>query len=303
MKSLQVGRRARTSLPESPPLVVVGAHRSGTSITTQMLAELGVFVGKRLDQNSEATYIQRLNRRILDEVGAHWSTPLLANEILERLREDGTLRSLSQSIGEYFGGPLFDLEYWGSWSGRSRPTSWGWKDPRNLLVMPVYEELFPSLRIVWVRRHPFDTARSLIARESRREHDFADLANGRSLRDEAGRAVRLIRGMPLASPAWRTGSLRGAVEISLEYAELHERIVPTLPHDVLTIEYHDLVGDSMATARRMADFLPGDAGSTAIAAAAARPHPASSGYRSDEVLVEFAEGEFADRLAALGYPS
>lgn len=286
---------------QQDPIVILGAHRSGTSLTTRMLAQLGVFVGSRLDSNAESAYMQRLNRRILDEVGAHWSTPLDARRVLEGAADDGVIADLALAIGEYLQGIWFDLEYWGSIRRTERPALWGWKDPRNILLLPVYRALFPTMRIVWVRRHPFDTARSLVTRGDRKAKEFEDVAFGGGRRDEARRAWRLLRGAPLASQAWRASSLLGAVELSLEYAELHEEVVPTLDYQVLRLDYQDLLGDPSRCVDRMVTFLEADVPASLTAQAAALPRAANPGYLEDEELVEMARGEFADRLRALGY--
>ena len=39
-----------------PPIVIIGMHRSGTSIVTRMLEQLGLFVGKKKDMNHEALF-------------------------------------------------------------------------------------------------------------------------------------------------------------------------------------------------------------------------------------------------------
>jgi len=39
-----------------PPIVIIGMHRSGTSIVTRMLGQLGLFVGKKKDMNHEALF-------------------------------------------------------------------------------------------------------------------------------------------------------------------------------------------------------------------------------------------------------
>lgn len=267
------------------------------------MAALGLFVGARLDQNSESTYIQRLNRRMLDELGSHWSTPLHAHAILQEARAEGVVKRLASTMGEYLQGTWFNLEYWGTVRGSRHRAPWGWKDPRNILLLPVYEEIFPSMRIVWVRRHPFDAARSLVTRESAREDHYEVVASGQARRDEARRAYQLIRGLPLASAAWRASSLRGAAEISLEYAELHESIVPKLQHEVLRLDYTDLVGSPLACTQRIARFLKVSDSSSAIETAAQIPQAASAGFRVDPELVALASGEFADRLAAVGYAS
>jgi hypothetical protein len=36
------------------PVIILGMHRSGTTMVTKLLEEVGLFVGDRLDENHEA---------------------------------------------------------------------------------------------------------------------------------------------------------------------------------------------------------------------------------------------------------
>lgn len=265
-----------------------------------MLAELGVFIGARVDQNAESTYMQRLNRRVLDEIGAHWSTPLEAHRIVSETLESGELNGLAQAIGEYLDGTWFDLEFWGV-RRRSRLLPWGWKDPRNILLLPLYRAVFGDMKIVWVRRHPMETARSLDVRESARQGDYASLASDAGIRQEAKRAMRLLRGMPLASPAWRTSSLRGAVELSIEYAELHHRILPAMPVELIQIDYSDLLRQPAETAALMAEFVGVSSTSAGVKAASRLPRQGPVTDFRDDIDLGCLSSEFGDRLRSLGY--
>ena len=61
----------------SSPVVVVGMHRSVTSLFTRLLAELGVFFGrtKNLNHNHEAMFFVELNQWIFRYAGATWGQP------------------------------------------------------------------------------------------------------------------------------------------------------------------------------------------------------------------------------------
>ena len=58
-----------------PPIIVLGAHRSGTSALSRVLDELGVFVGSRLDSNHESWFFLRLNVWLLSRCGGRWDHP------------------------------------------------------------------------------------------------------------------------------------------------------------------------------------------------------------------------------------
>ena len=90
---------ATTHTVGTAPILILGPHRAGTSLTARMLGEIGVFLGARVDQNAESTYFQRLNRNLLNEIGAHWSTPVTAVSILEeRARSAARLTALGAQV-------------------------------------------------------------------------------------------------------------------------------------------------------------------------------------------------------------
>jgi hypothetical protein len=68
-------RMQRNWIAPHPPIVIIGMHRSGTSMVTRMLESLGLFVGARKDSNCEARFFQRINRWLLDQTGSSWDNP------------------------------------------------------------------------------------------------------------------------------------------------------------------------------------------------------------------------------------
>ena len=58
-----------------PPVIVIGMHRSGTSMLTRFIQDLGVFMGKDLSENDESRFFMNLNRWILFQAGASWDVP------------------------------------------------------------------------------------------------------------------------------------------------------------------------------------------------------------------------------------
>ena len=80
------GRRAMTRLGKfeawlesSQPVIVIGMHRSGTTLLVRLLMEMGIYMGRKLLKNAESLYFQRLNREMFSSAGARWSVvdPLL----------------------------------------------------------------------------------------------------------------------------------------------------------------------------------------------------------------------------------
>ena len=41
------------------PIIITGKHRSGTSLLSKILIDQGIFMGSKLDSNSESIFFQR----------------------------------------------------------------------------------------------------------------------------------------------------------------------------------------------------------------------------------------------------
>src|SRR6185369_1404756 len=57
------------------PVIVIGMHRSGTTLLCQCLEKLGVFMGARKDENEEAFFFFRLNEWMFRQLDASWDNP------------------------------------------------------------------------------------------------------------------------------------------------------------------------------------------------------------------------------------
>ncbi|HZO90482.1 MAG TPA: sulfotransferase [Chthonomonadaceae bacterium] len=166
-----------------PPLIIVGMHRSGTSLVAGMLTILGVYLdpammppaeGERLsipdeqlrqDGYGEAQDFRLLNERLLARASASWD---YVEPFLQR-RDRPTFARLSLA--------RMQLATFGSLrSSFLRPLPpdyrgpWGWKDPRTSLTLPYWLRLFPEARILHVRRNPENVVNSL----QRRAHAWAE---------------------------------------------------------------------------------------------------------------------------------
>jgi hypothetical protein len=134
-------------------------HRSGTSLITRLLNLSGLYLGQEGDMeepaadNPEGYWENRkfvaINNALLAALGAGWdyAPGLGALEALEPER----LRKLGDQ------GRLLLREFEGC-------EPWGWKDPRNSLLVPFWGQLLPDLRFVICLRNPLDVAASLYRR-------------------------------------------------------------------------------------------------------------------------------------------
>lgn len=154
------------------PLIILGMHRSGTSMLTRILAANGLFVGHRLSQHSESLFFHALNVLMLRATNAEWDNPEPA---LHMMSDRARVEDLAHAIQTRPRG-LRSWNYLGSQSWRAGfrigphlAFPWGWKDPRTSLFLPVWLKLFPEAKLLRLRRHGIDVAASIVERELRRD--------------------------------------------------------------------------------------------------------------------------------------
>jgi len=117
------------------PIIIIGAHRSGTSATARALELVGLQIGQDLDSHREPRALQKLHEDYLERVGAAWHKP------------EPFLKSIWLRLRISFG------------------AAWGWKEPRTTLFAPAWLEIFPEGRIVHVVRDSLAAAESIRERE------------------------------------------------------------------------------------------------------------------------------------------
>jgi len=258
------------------PVVIIGMHRSGTSMIVRMLRRLGVFTGWELDANGEAIFFVLRNRAILESQGARWDRPGPIDELLDhgplRHRLADTLRrDLSTPAVASYLGPIGYLRYR---SLQRFERAWGWKDPRNTLLLPLWLEIFPSARVVHVVRNGVDVALSLARREQHRI-DYV-LGDPEAVRD----FVRQTRRPPdgCGRLAWafsqlrlrlrsehfrrRFGQLRihpvidpaRGFELWEQYLTCAERHAESVHGGMLQLRYEDVLRDPSGEVERLAAF-------------------------------------------------
>jgi hypothetical protein len=170
-----------------PPLIVIGMHRSGTTLVARLLRACGGHFGTELDGNSEPIQIIRVNNALLRCFGANWRRLPADLPERRRVRQRRAVRMLLRRH-HWVWHALFDSFAEKAREGAPRPPRlpvlwsprevewpipsgapalWGWKDPRTTLTLAVWLELFPHARIVHVIRSGVDVAHSLQQRSLR----------------------------------------------------------------------------------------------------------------------------------------
>ncbi len=236
-----------------PPVIVLGMARSGTTLLADLLQRLGLFIGhRRIVHDQEAWYFVRANRTILQQVHGHWDNPSPIRYFL-KLPDAvaATLRCLeadlrTSQIASFLGVRNY-LRY-RSLERFDRP--WGWKDPRTVFTLPLWLELFPGAKLLYITRNGVDVARSLQVlerkvierRRSRREKTFRWL-RGRSHLEHAGfkGAVRCL-------------SLEGGFSLWEEYVARAEEVLAEAPNERMVLRYEGLLEDPEPLLAELARF-------------------------------------------------
>ncbi len=154
-----------------PPIIIIGAHRSGTTATARGLELLGLQLGQKVDSHRESKALQRLHEDYLNRFSGSWHHPqafidalkdaTAADECASYLRAAKTTR-----FGEVFSYRR-DLKGWWLRRGLKHGKAWGWKEPRTTLFARPWLRIFPDARFVHVVRNPLAVALSIRQRELR----------------------------------------------------------------------------------------------------------------------------------------
>ncbi len=148
------------------PIIVLGMHRSGTSLLAGALYNLGIFMGEdqnlmpaQEDVNAKGFWehegIVAIHDEIYRVLGSHWSQIAALPDGWVDYEQIAPFRSelLKIITTEFFGKGL-----------------WGFKDPRVCRLLPLWHSIFAELgvrpKFILLSRHPFEVAASLTKRDS-----------------------------------------------------------------------------------------------------------------------------------------
>ena len=123
-------------------------------MVTRLLHRCGLELGRESDlmppqaDNPEGFWehlgLVALNEELLNELGGAWDLPPKADENFTHARLD-PLRMKARLLIELF----------------ESARVWGWKDPRNSLTLPFWQDLLPGLKTLIVVRNPLEVAYSM----------------------------------------------------------------------------------------------------------------------------------------------
>lgn len=228
------------------PIVVVGMHRSGTSLISRLLDQLGILMGKDLQEDHESKFFIDLNKWIYANAGADWARPEALSELIdfhpaservvEYLRTRISSRSSKKFSGRSLKNGIFDI---------TEP--WGWKDPRTGPTLPIWLSIWPEMKVVHVMRHGVDVASSLHTRSNR--HWSQDV----------GRFERWLptyRWRKSQSPirrGQRAATLKNALDFWAEHVRIEDSAIGNR-EGVLRVRFEEILTQPETTLEGLMDF-------------------------------------------------
>ena len=61
---------------KKPPVIIIGMHRSGTTLLSKLLENAGIFMGNKKEINNEALFFLKFNEYIFKQASASWDSPI-----------------------------------------------------------------------------------------------------------------------------------------------------------------------------------------------------------------------------------
>lgn len=141
-------------------IVVLGMHRSGTSMVSGLLHKMGVNMGERLLKGGVSNpkgYFEdldflALNRHILKESDGSWNNPPLKKKLQKSI--DKNQNKIKKIIN----------------IKNKKSKLWGWKEPRTVLTIDAYMNFLPpdETKFILIYRNPLTISYSLNKRKKNR---------------------------------------------------------------------------------------------------------------------------------------
>ena len=138
-------------MSQSKVLIIVGMHRSGTSLTASILQKAGLNIGKSLigkAKGNEFGHFENLEFVKFHELTLAKNNFNTAGYILDDIDvNDSETIILAQDLIK-----------------NNEDSQWGWKDPRTVLFLPLWERLLPDANYLFIYRSPWEVVDSLFRR-------------------------------------------------------------------------------------------------------------------------------------------
>jgi len=272
-------------------------HRSGTSMVTRMLEELGLFAGKRKEENNEALFFKRINNWLLRQSGGAWDYPepirkLLNNAEVRLLIVDYILHVMqTPRVAGYLG--------WDKYIHYHSPVNlnipWGWKDPRNTYTLPIWLDIFPKSKVIHIYRNGIDVANSLKKRSK------TMLARLKVLYPKRKWWYYMVPEMAGFNHTLSCVNLRDGFSLWTSYLKEARTHVNSLDAHAMEIKYEDFLVEPYSILKQLAHFCDLKATDEDIERVGSRVNKERAyAYRDKPELQAFAE-QMSEQLKVFDY--
>lgn len=228
------------------PLIIIGMHRSGTTLLSKILENLGIFMGIKKEINNESIFFLKINDWIMRQFNASWDQPHNMNFL-----DDTTITHIKNAITR----PLKDIrsiEFLGLKNYlkykdiRNLDIPWGWKDPRTTFTLEIWIKIFPEAKILHIYRNPIDVAESLRKREKELDSQF-QMTFIKRIKEY------FLKGKIGYKSSLRLRHIREGILLWKEYVEKSFSF-DRMTKDILHIKYEDLLNDPKYHLVKIFDF-------------------------------------------------
>lgn len=229
------------------PIAVIGMHRSGTTLVTRMLMELGVFMGASRDRYGESRFHQHVNRQLMLAAGATWATP----DAFAARAADGEYQTWAvRTIRQWLDSAAYRSLYVGWWRGRSSPpVPYGFKDPRTTFTLPLWQAASGPVRVIHVLRHGLDVARSLADRQR------GEVQTGRWIRPPRGLIARASQLQLVDGVAFGLEDIDAGLTLWEQYVGQARRVVAASEMPACEVRFEEAVTNPARVIEELVDQL------------------------------------------------
>jgi hypothetical protein len=211
------------------PTIILGMHRSGTSLLTSIIKNMGVKFGKTV-AHEETVFFKKINSDLYEFANCSWDTIDNFKYLLNNDKAKNSVINYTKRKIDSYGFLLNFFRFKIPSLDGSGNKLWGWKDPKNTITFPIYNSIFPRAKYIFIYRNGIDVAESLKVREEKR-NIYDPLFSAKCL------------------------ELEGGFELWKEYNNFFLENKNKINNNLLIICYENLVENPQKEIERISSFL------------------------------------------------